>query len=838
MDILISTLFMVKSLHNNKKMSLHKEKSYKLAAFLLGIALTIIPFAFSIFSNNGLFMYMGDFDAQQLAFYQHAHDMILSGNTMWDPVTDLGVNFIGSYSFYLLGSPFFWITLLFPSSCIPYLVGPILMIKFGLASLTSYLFLSRYVQDKKYALIGSLLYAFSSYAIINVFYNHFHDVMVLFPLLLYALDEYMYNEKKGIFGFMVFASALINYYFFAGQVVFVIIYWSIKVFSKQYKITLKKFFWLAFEAICGLLMSSVLLFPAILSILQNSRVSNTFAGYGWNTYFYEDVEKYPAIIASFFFPADLQYYSNMFGNAKTDFASLGAWLPLFGVTGTLVFINSNRKNWLTRLLKTLIVFAFVPILNSAFQLFNPYVYFRWFYMLTLVLSLATVLSLERYNKKEWKRSLIINTIFTLVFGGLCLFTSTDKTNDDGKTNTQIGICDLPSLFIFLLFIAILSLILLYLLYYYINKAGKKKALNTIICSVCIIAVFYNFFSISISQMSSKLYFTYFKESVIDRNDNLNLDMSNGARIDLYQACDNVGLFYNLPNISTFHSILPGSVDEFYDSMGTPRNVCSTWGVKKYGIQGFLSTKYLLTNVNKNKNLKDDEDFIKTFSTDNQKTPFYNNGKTLVEGWTYLKTVNGFDIYENSNYIPMGFYYDGYITQAEYNKIPKENRHLVYNKAIILSDKQVETYSNTLKHLDIKNFSYTYKEYVKDCSVLNKNACNSFEYGQNSFNASITTSEEKLIVFSVPYESGWTATVNGSPATIEKVSNGFMAIKVPSGKNEICFSYKTPGLSTGLIISIVSFSAFLCYILFVRIFSKNKILNKKTYKIKRQINPLR
>ena len=49
------------------------------------------------------------------------------------------------------------------------------------------------------ALLASLLYAFSGYSIYNIFFNHFHEAIIVFPLLLAALDEYMYTKRRGIF---------------------------------------------------------------------------------------------------------------------------------------------------------------------------------------------------------------------------------------------------------------------------------------------------------------------------------------------------------------------------------------------------------------------------------------------------------------------------------------------------------------------------------------------------------------------------------------------------------------------------------------------------------------
>ena len=107
------------------------------------------------------------------------HDAIRSGNIGWNHLTDLGVNFIGSYSFYLLGSPFFWLTIPFPGEWLQYLMGPLFILKFGCASLSGYIYLHRYAKNPNTALLASLLYAFSGYSIYNIFFNHFHEAIIV-----------------------------------------------------------------------------------------------------------------------------------------------------------------------------------------------------------------------------------------------------------------------------------------------------------------------------------------------------------------------------------------------------------------------------------------------------------------------------------------------------------------------------------------------------------------------------------------------------------------------------------------------------------------------------------
>ena len=146
------------------------QDKHALLAFFLVLGLAIVLFLPFVLTTRGYFTYYGDFNAQQLSFYRMAHDAVRAGAWGWDWNTDLGVNFIGSYSFYLLGSPFFWLTIPFPSAAVPYLMAPLLMLKMACMSLGAYLYLKRFVKAE-YAVLGAVMYAFSGFSIYNIFFN-------------------------------------------------------------------------------------------------------------------------------------------------------------------------------------------------------------------------------------------------------------------------------------------------------------------------------------------------------------------------------------------------------------------------------------------------------------------------------------------------------------------------------------------------------------------------------------------------------------------------------------------------------------------------------------------
>ena len=73
-----------------------------------------------------------------------------------------------------------------------------------------------------------------------------------------------------------------------------------------------------------------------------------------------------------------------------------------------------------------------------------------------------------------------------------------------------------------------------------------------------------------------------------------------------------------------------------------------------------------------------------------------------------------------------------------------------------------------------------------------------------------------VFFSIPYEDGWSAYVNGEKVDIEKVNVGFMAIRVNAGTNvKIEFKYRTPGLFLGVAITVVCVLLLALYMVLMR-----------------------
>ncbi len=843
-----------------------------LEVFLFGALIAASFMLIYIIRDGGPFFFYGDFNVQQIPFYIHANDMIRNGLIGWDHVTDLGVNFVGSYSFYLLGSPFFLLTLLFPAKYAGYSLGFLYILKFACASLTGYLYIQRFLKNKDYAMIGGLLYAFSGFSVYNVFFNHFHEAIVFFPLLLIGMEMLVDEGKIGVFGFAVFINAAINYYFFFGEVVFCVLYYIIRCVTGGWEINLKKFGLLALEAVIGLLMSSVILLPSLFTVLTNSRVSSYIDG--WNTMFYGSEQRYGLIIQSFFFPPDNPARPNFFPNSDAKWSSVAGWLPLFSMVGVISFMKSKKKNWIKRMIGWCIFFALIPFLNAAFSAFNYAYYARWFYMPVLIMCLATAVSLED-EEVDWNGGFVWTTFVTL-FIALTIGFLPKTTTKNGEKVVEYGLYAYKDRFFLFVGIAIFSLLLLWVIINVIKRKSKWFTPAAIISIGLITCIYANSFIMIGRSMSYDR--TWIKETLIDNRDEIQLPDSDKVRVDVYPgSMDNIGLFWNMSSICAFHSVVPASIMDFYNEVGVDRVVGSRPEWDLQGIRSLLSVKYLIDPENKN-----EEKISET------------------EGWTYYDSVMGYTIYTNDNYIPMGFTYDRFVTEAGFEKVKEDDRGDLLLQAILLTDEQIEKYGHLYdvmpivkEDLELADSDVTepynppsepeavsseesssipsenentssddtsdessseassnsssgaysvpsniFGDYLKTDGTVrtvftdemrskaaadrNAGACYEFNYDDVGFNAKINLEKEELVFFSVPWEEGWSATVNGKEAQIEKVNLGFMAVLVPAGQgNEIQFTYETPYLKAGALVSLCATGTFAVYIITAVIFTRRR-----------------
>ena len=767
----------------------HKKFWQAVGLCALTAAIFFLPF---YILDGGFFHYAGDFNSQQISFYRYMNgfvkgagypDSAFAGaprNTFsW--ATDLGSGVMNAYSFYLYGSPFFWLSVLLPQSWLPYMMVPLLVLKFGVAGGGAFLYLRRYVKNENYAVLGACLYALSGFAVYNVFFNHFVDVVALFPYLLWALDEAIYEDRHGLFAFWVAVNLLNNYFFFVGQVIFLCIYFVCKLTAKDFRLTARKFGHLLWESVLGVAMGCLLLFPAVLSLLQNPRTIDLSSGWGFLTY--AKVQQYLAILLSWILPPDSPYLTSVWSEGVIKWTSMTAYLPLCSLAGAMAYWRSRKADSKKRIVAVCAVCALVPVLNSAFYALNSSYYARWYYMPTLILAAMTVNALEDpdVDLDAPARGIGWIMLATLVFAVV-------PVRDDTTETWSFGVLKNPGQFFAVLGFGLLGLMLYRVLCSKWRQNSRFAQRMT--AAVLVFACAFTMVHIGIGKFGQ----WHTDSDLVEQDTNallLKNDLPEGDyRIDTYKIHDNIGMWLDKSCLQYFGSTAAPSILSFYPGLGVKRDVRSEPEITNYALRGLLSVEYLITTPEKRESFEDEAD----------------------EGWTYLADVDGYTLYHNDNYVPMGFTYDYYVTEATYQTSIKTLRSNLLMRALVLTDEDVAQYGKYLTELseDMLNDLH-YDSYTQDCADRRAHSCSVFQMNNAGFHAEITLDKANLVFFSVPYDDGFTAYVNGEKTDILQVDEGLMAVLCPAGASSIDFVYQAAGLSASRVVTAVAIPVWVVYV---------------------------
>lgn len=816
-----------------KTLNRTKER-YLLVFFIAAIIMLVIMLPLMIY-NGGYFLYYGDFNSQQIPFYKHVHDAVANGDLFgWDWGTDLGSPLFTSYSFYNIGSPFFWITELFPESVTIMLIPVLLAVKTGVAALTSYAYIGRFVSNKNACFIGAMLYAFSGFQAYNVFFNHFHDAVAFFPLLLLALEMNVQDNKRGVFGLCVALCGIVNYYFFIAEVVFVIIYFIIRCTDKSFNITFAKSLKLAFEAVAGTFIACAVLVPSYYSICDNPRVDEYLTG--TDMIVYSDKFRILRIIQSFFMMPDPPARVNLFNSDTARWASIAGYLPMFSMAGVIAFMRAKKGNWMKTLIITSMVFAFVPVLNSAFQLFKGTYYARWFFMPILIMCVMTAYVFDDKNASSDEPADLkkgIPAVGIVLAASLAVFLL--PTADENGKYEFFKIAEYPELFYLQFIVSALLFGELIFVAYRLKK--NKNYVRTVSFATCL--------ACAVSMMSTVYYGVSqgpkpddYISVTINGGDNIELpsyDEAGYYRIETSENTDNWPMLWGYSTIRAFNSTVSTSIMKFYDLLGIERNVASRPDKKYYALRSLLSVKYYFDETDSDDTSSDESDgnmlginrFNSSLSENSENTGEKHTLNML--GFSYTDSQNSFDVYENKYYIPMGFAYNTYLTYDEFENLSTENKTRNLISSLVLNDRQIRKYRDILTHYNINEYNGD-STYTMACNDKKLKSCSEFKPDSNGFSAKISLTDSALVFFSVPYDKGFTAYVNGKKTDIEEVDGGLSAVLCGKGENEIRFDFELYGLRQGIALSLLGIVLLAGYVLVCRRLSSIRKVREKVKSI--------
>lgn len=689
---------------------------------------------------------------QYLMHYQGIINHIRDGNfSLWDFTNGYGVNMFT----YNLFDPFLLLLYLFGVLFGAEQIYGILVyweiLHILLAGITIYLFLSCFELSERAKVMASYLYALCGYMVVWGQHYQFGTVIVLFPLLLMAV-EYSFKKNKWFLGITVFCTiaSFCSLYMAYMQFVMLGFYvlfrvaWNEKLFSLDGIKQVGKTYG---AMVLGIGIGCIQLIPSAFLILN---VSGRVSGDSLISRCISMLAPYPGAyyktLWKHLFSSNLEgvnTYSGYTNFYEDTNVFLSALLIIAAVQFIYLFFTEHySKKQRFVLVLAGIAIGFMLLIPLGSMIFNGFAYpfsrHTFLCMPIAVWLIAYVLN-KMLEENKYSIPLLVISVVVIVGYYVRLYLSTAH-----KGAFLLGI-----------FAAGIGLALIG---YCFIKHDKIRKLCPMLLLVCLIFTMsgdaymaYNYTRHTVTKDSDYLADLYdedvkealaYIDSIDDSFYRVEKTYTTGTEI----SCLN-SMAQNYRGISTYNSTLNTNVTTWLNQFW-PGTAVINAAHRSFANASGESVPASLSNV---------------------KYVLSDNAEFATEGYVLLKQFGDVYVYENTYTKDIGKFFAG-------REITGEE-----TESMILLPEEGQMDMSALSE------GISFNEPEKDSLVTGTAA----------------VSEAGVLMIAIPYEDGWSAYVDGEKVEIYKVNYGFCGIELDAGEHEIEFRFDCPGFKMGVAASLIS-----------------------------------
>lgn len=252
-----------------------------------------------------------------------------------------------------------------------YLYAFLIILRLYLAGLSFAFLCSHFQKNRKYVLIGSMVYCFCGYAVYcSMRHPYFINPMITLPLLVVGLDRILDNRRPFLLIFSVFYAGLCGFYHMYMLSVILAVYGIVRSCDMGLLKTPVRFLrllWWAVSSYClGLGMSAVVFLPMVMEFLNARRAGfSHYAGaYSW--------EFYRTMLLTFIAPP-----------AEWDYMSYAAIVVL-----ALMMLFLSKKRYALKGLALIAMTVYFSSIGGLIMNGFQYTSNRWTFALSLLMEVT------------------------------------------------------------------------------------------------------------------------------------------------------------------------------------------------------------------------------------------------------------------------------------------------------------------------------------------------------------------------------------------------------------------------------------------------------------------
>lgn len=288
----------------------------------------------------------------------------------------MGDDIITALNYYGFGDPFYLLTAFFSEAAMPWFYTVLFYLRVYLGGIAFILLAHELVMGKSpFAYVaGAFLYCFSGFTFEANVHIIFVQAMMYIPLMLYAVERILENKKWGkrILFFTTFGLGCSGFFFTYIGVITTAIYALFRVWQKKGKNSIwKEIIRIGLSGVLGLGASAIIFIPSVLGYMNSSR-----SGGSINVPLFYDLDVYKDMFFTFIMGKELH---------RSVFA-----FPIVGTVALILAVSAKGHKKEKLVVVGCFLGYFIPVFSWIGTGFSSTLYDRWEIVLVIGASLVFI----------------------------------------------------------------------------------------------------------------------------------------------------------------------------------------------------------------------------------------------------------------------------------------------------------------------------------------------------------------------------------------------------------------------------------------------------------------
>lgn len=158
-------------------------------------------------------------------------------------------------------------------------------------------------------------------------------------------------------------------------------------------------------------------------------------------------------------------------------------------------------------------------------------------------------------------------------------------------------------------------------------------------------------------------------------------------------------------------------------------------------------------------------------------------------WEPLAAFDDVRAFRNKHARPLAFTYDRLIREDDWRRLDRDRREAAILQSAVVDDER------------------DFAPVPRSGAEARQEALEIAARSENRIEGTIFTSGPRVLFFSIPYDRGWTARVDGKPSALRRVNVGFSGLFLPPGEHRVQLVFEPPLRRLGAFVSLAALALY-------------------------------